>query len=271
MAADAKIQPFSMSPNITATYNAMKQEENDLSVSTQDQVQGGAVQPNVTATQTSIANQQAKVALGMFGAMIADLVRQIGELTMDDIIQYETVGQLDSSVPESLKMKYMTFLSKGTEKGKDITNRIVFTDEYMGREMNDDETHEAEWDLYEQAGGYDSDQRLYKVNPYKFARYEYSMFVDVDQILDKSMGATQQKKVLAFNMLSNPAIAPFTDQKSVANSVIEEFGPLLSEGDPDKFKSKQDPNQAMGPVPGGNPQGPMGGNVVAPQLQTGLQ
>lgn len=242
MPQGATVTPFSMGSNLMAAYNSINQQEKDLSESTQDKIMGGGADKGVTAYATSKAEQNARIILGVFGAMIADLIRQIGELTMDCIIQYTTVGELDSTTPEALKMKYQTFLAQGKEKGKTVTNRIIFSDEYMGKNMTKEQINEAEWKLFDDSGGDESDQRIYKVNPYKFARYSYTMRVDPDKIVMKSTGSDRQEKLLAFNILTDPRVAPFTDQKAVVDDfAIEEYGG----DDPDKYKTKQDPQNEM--------------------------
>lgn len=237
MPKDASINPYQLSPNIPAVYNAINQQSADLSESTQDKIMTGQVEKGVTAYATSKAEANARIFLGQFGVMIGYLIRQVGELTMDCVVNYSTIGQLDMTVPNSLSMKYKTFLSKGKDKGKTVTNKVVFTDKYMGKKLSKSKVNQIEWDLYDQAGGYASDQRIYLVNPYQFARYTYTMSVDADEITRKSMGLDRNAKILAFNMMSDPRVAPFTDQQAVVDDfVIEEFGG----SDPDKYKNKND-------------------------------
>ncbi len=181
--------------------------------------------------------------------MMADLIKQVGELAMDCEIQHTTVGEIDASVPESLSLKFKAILAKGQEKGRKVTHKIIFTDEFMGVPMTEEEKTDKEWKLYDKTGGEGSDQRIYKVNPYLFARHKFSMYVDADKITMKSLGADKERKVLAFNMMTDPRVAPFTDQKNVVEDfVIDEF----SDGDPDRYKRKGEMlNQvmSMGGVP----------------------
>lgn len=242
---DAAVTPYSLGPNLAAAMSVLNENKDDLAESTQDQTSGGVVEPNVTLGATQIAERNAKLILGVFGLMLANLVEQVGSLVVDCVIQYATVGELDNSAPEALKVRYRTFLAKGEEKGKNVTHRIVFSDRYMGREMTDEEKENLEWGMYEQTGKNArereaSDQRLYEVNPYQFARMSYSLHVDADQIVSRSMGTDQQRKMLAFNMMTDPRVAPYTDQEAVVDDfVIEPF----SDGDPDRYKKKTMPGQ----------------------------
>lgn len=245
MPPGANVVPYNLGPNLAAAMQVLQQNREDMSESTQDSTQGGVANPNITATATSIAEQNARVFLGVFGLMLAGLIEDVGNLAMDCNIQHRTVGELDYSVPEALKMKYKKFLVEGKDRGKTIMNQIEFTDQYMGREMSDEEVSEEEWEIYNRGGKTNeeranSDKRIFLVNPYKFARMTYTMYVDADQIVQKSMGNDRQDDLLAFQMLTDPRVAPYTDQKAVVDDfVIEKF----ADGDPDRYRRKEDPQQ----------------------------
>lgn len=242
MPANTTMNAYSLGPNLAAAYKVIADGHQDMSESTQDKIMQGTTQQDITATQTIVAQRQARIFLGVFGLMIANLVKQIGELAMDCVIQHSTIGELDATVPEALKMKYKTFLARGKDKGKNITNRIVFTDKYMGRKMSKEDVKNREWELFDQAGGEGSDQRIYEVNPYLFARAKYSMFVDADKIVSRSMGTDRQEKDLAFQRLTDPRVMPFTDPEAVANDfVIEEY----AGGDPERYKAKKGQEEMM--------------------------
>lgn len=267
--AGAQVTPYSMGPNLAAAYQALTRSETDISASTQSDPAPATATPNVSATQTAAAVAQSRLFFNVFALMLSDLINQIGGLVMDCTIQYSTIGDLDISVPGTLNMKYKTFLSKGKDKGKNVSNKIIFTDKHMGRKYNKDQKENYEWDLYNKSGGTDSDQRIYEVNPYAFARTTYSMYADADQIVLKSTGADRAEKALAFNMMADPRVAPFTDPQAVATDfVIEEYGG----DDPDRYKRKGPPlsgdmlnaimNQGKGGPPGA--QAPAGGTVMPP-------
>lgn len=235
MPTGAKAEMYAMGPNLVAAINALREREKNMSESTVDPVLTGQLQKGNTAYAVNRAEQNARIFLGIFGLFVANLVRGVGELVMDVTISHTTVGELDASIPEALRMKYKTVLAKGKENGKDITNRIEMTDEYMGRSMSEEQRQTLEWELFNKAGGVDSDQRIYKVNPYKFARTQFSMWVDADKIVMRSTGTDQQRQLLAFQMMTDPRVAPFTDQKNVVQDfVVEPF----SDGDPDRYMKK---------------------------------
>lgn len=242
MPQNAKMEAYSLGPNLAAAYKTIVDANTDMSESTQDKIMQGTTQQGITATQTMVARQQARIFLGVAGLTIADLVKQIGELTKDCIIQNTTIGALDASIPEALKLKTKVMIARGKEKGKQVTNRIVFSDRNMGKDLSPKEIIRQEWDLYDQAGGENSDQRIYMVDPYRLGRTQFSFFIDADRMVMRSMGTDRQEKELAFEKLSDPRVMPFTDPQAVANDfVIEEY----SEGDPDKYKSKKGQEEIM--------------------------
>lgn len=264
MPQGASVTPYQLGPNLQAALQLMRVEQDDLSESTQDKIQSGITTAGVTAYAVSKAEQNAKIFLGVFGIMIADLVTQIGELTMDCIIQHTTVGEVDATIPTDLNMKYKQIMMKGKEGGKDVTNKITFDSKMMGKELNKEQASKMEWDMFEKAGGATSSQRVYQVNPYKFARHQFSLYIDPDMIVSRSMGTDQLKKERAFNLLTDPRVAPFVDQQAVIDKfVLDEY----SDGDPDEFKKKGNDmlNSVMGQV--GNPLPGQAGAVAPPQLQ----
>lgn len=245
MPPGSTVTPYQLGPNLVAAMNMMRKEEEDMSESTQDKIGSGVTSPDVTAYAVSKAEQNAKVILGVFGVMIADLVKQIGELVIDDVIVHTTVGEIDATIPESLRMKYKSVLTKGKESGKDVTNKIVFNTDMMN--MDKEQIDEMEWNMFKDAGGMQSTQRNYTVNPYKFARQRYSIYCDPAVIVSRSMGTDQLRKERAFNILMDPRVAPYVNQEAVVDKfVLEEY----SDGDPDQFK-KQPGNDMANAIMGG--------------------
>lgn len=267
MPMGASVTPYQLSPNLVAALNIMRVNKDDMSLSTQDVQSMGEAQPGVTATAAIKAEQNAKVILGVFATMIADLVRQIGELTMDCIIMHTTVGEIDATIPDNLKMKFRKIMVQGKENGKDVTQKIQFDSNMMGDNLTPEKANELEWDMFFKNGGMTTNQIEYKVNPYKFARHQFSLYIDPNTIISRSMGTDQLRKERAFNILMDPRVAPFVDQKAVVDKfVLEDY----SDGDPDQFKKKEVPggdmiNQVMGAGQGGQVGAP--GGVAVPALQ----
>ncbi len=244
--AGGSMSQYSLGPNLKAVWDAVNQYDKDMSDSTTVNPVPNPGQTNVSATQTNVAVAQAKLFISIFALLVADLIKKIGELVVDCEVNYACIGEIDDSIPGHLNLKPKTSLIKGKENGRNITHKIVFTSKHMGKKYSPKQLEDKEWELYNKSGNtpkerYQSTSRTYEVNPLQYARTTYQVYMDADQIIDKSMGASQERKMRSFNILKDPAIAPFTDQAEVADSIIDEFGGELVD-DPNKLK-KQSGNQ----------------------------
>lgn len=262
MPEGATVTPYSLSPNLMGALNMMNVETNDMSESTQDKIMSGITQKGVTAYATSKAEQNAKIFLGVFAILIADLVKQIGEIVIDCTIAHTTVGELDESTPESLKMKFKDVTYRSKESGKDIVSKIQFDSELMGDSLTNEKADEIGWDMFMKAQASGGKEKLYKVNPYKFARRAFGLTVDPEMITSRAMGTDQLRKERAFTILTDPRVAPYINQEAVVDKyVLEEF----SDGNPDQFKKT--PEQMQMPIGDISQPQPMGGsNPTLPVL-----
>lgn len=258
---DAVVSPYQLGPNLAAAMNVLNQQDSDMQDSTIAKILEGQLGTRQSALAVNAAIQNAKTLLGVFGGLIANLVRQIGELSVDCIVQNTTVGELDASIPGALGMKYKTLLARGREKGRDVTHKMVFTDKYIGKKMTLAQKTAREWELWREAGGgKKSAIRIWEINPYQFARKQYSCFVDVDDLIQRSTGADQQRKSVAFNIMMDPRVQPYIDSEAVVTDfVIDEYGG----NDPDRYKRKGNSAPAMGmpPMQPGQPGAP-GGDMM---------
>lgn len=264
MPQGATVTPYQLSPNVNAALALMRQNADDLSLSTQDALQSGVAEKGVTATASLKAEQNAKVIMNVFSTMVADLVRQIGSLVMDDTLLHTTVGEIDATIPESLNMKYKAIRLQTKENGKDVTQVINFDTSMMAPNFSKEKANELEWAMFEQNGGMDAKTFEYKVNPYKFARCSYSMYVDPQQIISRSLGTDQARKERAFQMLMDPRVMPYINVPEVVDKfILQEY----SEGDPDKFKKSPDELQeAMFGMQGGAMPSPTQGVIPQPAV-----
>lgn len=256
---DATVSPYQLGPNLAAAMQVLQLQDADMQDSTIAKILEGQLGTRQSAMAVSAAIANAKTMLGVFGALTADLIRQIGDLTVDCIIQNTTVGEIDVSMPGTLGMKYKTILARGRKNGRDVTHKMVFTDKYIGKALTEEQKRAREWELWHEAGGGKKGaMQIWEINPYQFARKRYNCFVDVDDLVQRTTGADQAKKQVAFNIMMDPRVMPFIDQENVVQDfVIDEYGG----NDPDRYKRKgstQNPG-GMQP-PAANPQA--GGDMI---------
>jgi hypothetical protein len=106
-------------------------------------------------------------------------------------------------------MKYRTLTTKSKENGADTTNTIEFDSEMMGNNMTKADVRALEWKMFNESGGDpNTKQRRWKINPYKFARSQFSSYVDPDQIISHSMGTDKLKATLVF-LIHTHSQSPF--------------------------------------------------------------
>lgn len=240
---DAVVSPYQLGPNLTAAMAALEKEDKDMQDSTIASILRGQIDPNQTATATVNAITAAKKMLGVFGTMIARLVSDVGDISIDCITMNTTVGEMQEILPGALGMKYRTMLVRSREGSRQSNHKIIFTDKYIGRKMTEKDQRAREWELWEQAGGGKKDaMKIWEINPYQFARKRYQTFVDVDEMVQRASGADRSRKMMALNVLTDPRVAPYTDPEAVINDfAIEEYGG----SDPDKYKKKGDSADAI--------------------------
>lgn len=119
----ATFNPLLTNRNTGASLSALQEYEKYL-------VQSSGVLPvqseNPGATATEIAEQKAQqnTLLGIWIQMIGDFVRQYGELTKGDILQYDTIGEVKEELGD-LQLVYKTFFSQPV-KGKQGGKKLVF-------------------------------------------------------------------------------------------------------------------------------------------------
>lgn len=199
----------------------------------------------------------------VFATMISNLVKDIGQLYVDDVLLHTTQGEVDATVPENLRVKYRAIRLQTKENGKDVNNIIKFDENMSLPTFDNSKAEELEWKLYNDNGKDDPHTYSYVVDPYKFAKAQFTVYVDPQVIISKSLGTDQMRKERLLQYAINPAIAPFLNVKEVVDKlVIDE----LAEGDPDKYKA--DENQLAQAMFGGQGQpvpSPM--QPQAPQIQ----
>ena len=253
---DATLTPAFQQRNLASLQFLIEKNTDDMSLSTQDALQSGFAEKGVTATASIRAEQNARVIMTVFATMIATLVRDIGQLYVDDVILHTTQGEIDATVPDKIKVKYRSIRMKTKEDGKDINNIIDFDPAMSLPTFTKKKAEDMEWDLFEKNGKDDPHTFSYIVDPYKFAKAQYTVYVDPQTIISKSLGTDAIRKERLLNWAQNPIFSPFINLKEVADKLIIDE---LAEGDPDKFKADENmmANAMFGAKPMQSPMNPV--------------
>lgn len=250
----SQITPLTNGGNLNAAYNALDRIERSMTESSQDnQMSGIDTAGAKTAYEVATIEQNAKVKLGLFGKMIGSLVKDVGYLMIDDIIQHQTVAEVDEITDE---VKYKSFLiPEQVVGGKNVTKKIELTTETPEEPMD---VMQKSFELLSKEGGLDADKRIRLVNPEKFRKLKFMLYVSPDQLMPKSDRIERAMKLEVYDRLSqNPLIA---GDPEAFRAVTRDF--LISpyeKSDPEKYlpKEKQPMQQAQMMGQGGKaPQNP---------------
>ena len=254
-AKDTIIQPMNVGQNLASGYNALQALESSMSESSQDPLRAGQAGPGGrTAREVLLSEQNARIQLGLFGKMIIRLVKDFGELMMDDIIQHMSVGEVEEIIAGQPRINFRTFLLPDqTERGRKITKRIEFTEEMAG-EIEPEEEMAESFEIMRQEGGIDSDTRIYKVNPFLFSQLKFKITVDADTLTPKIEELEKALKLEAYDrMIQNPLV----DQNAITRDFLVE---TFAKGETDKYMKGGGavplPAEAGAPAEGGVPTGP---------------
>lgn len=203
---DAKVQPATGLMNPSFAYTAAREAEQQMNETSQDPQLSGVGAGDKTARESMLIQQNALTNLGIMGRMIGTMVKELGELKIDNIVRYATVGEMQELGAGGLSMKYQTLvLNDKIKEGKKKSIVIRFTDSFAGYEMSEDEKREKEVSLYEEAG---DDTEIYEVNPAVWSRLQYLVQVEPDALRPKNDAFSISSKLTIYDRaIANPLIA----------------------------------------------------------------
>lgn len=248
---NTKFEKIDVGGNMNAGLAALGVVEKSLAESSQDVLQQGLNESgSQTAFEISRREENAKIMLGLFGRMIADLVKDWGELRLGDIIQFMSVGEVQEVAGET-SLKYRSFL---VEEGGEKKSKIAFQPPVMmeqpmpkygmlamaggaKREELNNISPDAMSDYVKK--GYNSKIDLYFANPEIIRNLKYKVIVRADMVTSPSK--TLEK---AFNLEEyDRAMAnPHADQEALYRDLLLGSYEKTS-GNPDKYIKKVMPVQ----------------------------
>jgi len=232
---DSKIQPIDIGIDLNAGLGTLQKTESSLSESSNDTMQSGqGMVGSQTAFEISRLEQNAMIMLGLFGKMVAFMVRDLGELRVGDIVQHLTVGEVDEIVGDDASLKYRSFLVPGqVNQGQKVNNRIVFgempkaedskamservamMEGGAGMDQMDSISQEQKDSFLKK--GIEGDTRLFIVNPELFRGLKYKVMISPEMAQPQSENF---KKALALEEFDRLIQLPFIDQEAVTKDLL---------------------------------------------------
>ena len=244
---DAKVQPATGFMNPSFAWSAAQEAERSMNQSSSDDQLSGIRSGPETARGRVILQQNAVENLGLMGRMITQgMVKPIGELMVDDIIRYQTVGEQLQLSGGALGMKYNSFVLNDKAINGQKKNIVVrFTDAWAGKEMSDEELRMKKVELFEEAG---DNKEIYEVNPTIFARRQFSIVVDADAL--KSLNDPFERTFMIEvydRAINNPLIAQ--DPEKLANVTRDFLFEPTVRGESNKYIPKDTQKVMAGLIP----------------------
>ena len=263
---DAKVSPVTGFMNPSYAYNAAKEAEQQMNETSLDPQMSGVGGGDKTAREAILLQQNAMSNLGIMGRMIAQgLIKPLGELMIDDIVRYQTVGEAVELSGGALGMKYRTLvLNDKIKNGKKKNVVIRFTDAWVGREMSKEEQTNKKLELHKEAG---DNKEIYEVNPAMVARRKYLIAVEADGLLPKNDSFERTFKIEVYDRaINNPLIA--NDPEKLAEVTRDFLFEPTVKGESAKYIPKDTQRVLQGIIPA-PPKG-LAGRVVQNGAMQGL-
>ena len=262
--ADTKASTVGPTPNLNAAFTMLGKVEESIDQSSSTPLQQGIASGGTqTAYEISKLEANAGTVLGLYTKMISDFVLQYGELKKNDILQFQTVADINAIVDNN-ELVYSTFIVN-TETG---TSKIDFNSEYPD-EMSEDESMSASYDILEKEK---NEVSLYKVNPKIFASLKYKCVVKPDIMQPRS---EELERALKLDIYREAIQNPNIDSIKVTEDFL--FGAYKDIKNPkDYLKTQQmemmDPNSTgQAPQAGNNMQKEQQDILNQAQKQSALQ
>ncbi len=227
----ATITPIQLGTNMKSGFDALGAVEESVNQSSESPAVPENPK-NVTAEAIATREQEKNVILGLFIQMIGSFVKQYGRLRMGDILQYMTIGQVDS-IEDSPELVYKTFLLHNKGENGNKTRKIQLSKDMpmtLPAGLYDKKVEDMSFNVLKEQGGMESDQELYKVNPELYRNYKFKLVISPD-VMNPLSASTER----AYNLeIYDRAIQnPIANQEAVFELLLQSTP--TTKKDPKKF------------------------------------
>lgn len=250
---NTKLERVGPKSDTRAGMEAISLLEKSMSESSQDQFQMGIVTPGErTAEEISTIQNNARIALGLFGKMIQNFVRQIGILMVGDTLQYVSVAEISEITTDGAALKFKTILlNDKIVNGKKVTKKLRFTDKtYNNPTPTNVDLMEHSLSLLDEEETLGGETAIYDINPEAFRNLKFMVYIGADMMQEKSEQLEKALNLEAYDRLIQSPIIGRDPEAMLAvtrDFLIEQFAP----GESDKYLPKNQPVMQEGaPIDG---------------------
>lgn len=218
---NSKLENIGPRSDIRGGLEAIGLIEKSMAESSQDDSRQGLAEPGErTAYEVAMLEKNAQTALGLFGKMVAFFVEDFGKLLIGDILQHLTVGEVTELTTVNGSMKFRSFLLENKqEKGRSVTRKIDFTDEYYNNEdgFTPEQMMDNSFKIMDEEGGINAKTKIYKVNPQLFRELKFKVRVGADVLEKPNKNLEKALNLEAYDrMIQNPLI----DQEKITKDFL---------------------------------------------------
>lgn len=255
---NSKLEPLTTNGNMSTAMNALQKVESSASESSQDPLQSGqGMGGDRTKYEVQRLEMNARTVLGLAGKSIISIVKQIGQLTISDVLQYMPIAEVSDITSDNLRLKFPKIFvpeKKGERKGR----KIEFTNDMPESKEQEDEM------IYEMlAEEFEKGYEIIKVNPKMFRKMKY--LIKVEPEFSDVATKFYKKLQLYDRAIMNPIINP---EVATRKLLLGAYVP----GEEDEFIMKQPTNPANSPeanmVQGGQAQQEQNKKTAVTQITT---
>lgn len=240
--ADTKLDTIGPRSDLRAGLEAITMVERSVAESSQDSFRSGISQVSGerTAYEISLLEQNAKIALGLFGKSVGFLVEDLGRLQVGDILQHLTMPEIDAitGVEDPLKYKAL-LLPDQIIDGKKVTKKLRFSEKYITDEdtISDKERMDRSYDVLEEEGSMESEDRIFIINPKIFRELKYKIVVKADKLGPRNKALEKALNLEGYDRMIRD---PYADQEAVARDFLYE---TYKPGESSKYMKKGGPDE----------------------------
>lgn len=178
-----------------------------------------------TAYEISREEMKAQRELAIVATMLGEAIKELGWMMINLILRHQTVAEVSEITGGSVRLKFAQFiLPDSRENGKKVTKKIRLTKKELYG------TLEESTALLKEAGGIDSDLRIYDVNPKKFSQLKFMVNMDIDELLPRNELFEKALKIEARDrMIQSPYIM---NKQAIERDFLVS---LFAKGEEDKY------------------------------------
>lgn len=255
---DATLEAIQLG-RIDEGFNSLKIVEESIEGSSLGSLEPTASTQNITAYQISRDEAKEATVLGLFIQMIGGHVKDFGKLRLGDILQYQTIADVDH-LEGNAELVFKTFLLHNKQStGGTKSRKIKFDMNLPTEPQTPEQKLDASYGVLQEQGGLDAKTELWKVSPELFRNLKYMVCVSPDVLQPRSEDYEHQLGLETFDrMILHPEV--FNPEETGRLFLSEN---RKTKKDPDKYIAKPLPQQPMNPMqpqqvqlPQGMPQKP---------------